>query len=181
MRGRWAAGIVPRNFSWILEDHLAIAERPGGHAPNHRKVRRQEEILWIKAQGFTRVISLMSSPHNLYVYDEFQLPFIHIPLSPNADLKIFLPELYAMFSSWMENGDKVLVHNEDVSDQLVGIMAGYLLWTGLLPSGPQAIAVTERLVSRKMGSNGRSIVAIVTNFAPPETPLKIKSSTNSIR
>ena len=32
MRGRWAAGIVPRNFDWIIRDYLAVSERPGGYA-----------------------------------------------------------------------------------------------------------------------------------------------------
>jgi hypothetical protein len=49
MRGRWAAGIMPRNFCWIIKDHLAVSERPGGCAPNHRKVRRQEELLWLRS------------------------------------------------------------------------------------------------------------------------------------
>jgi hypothetical protein len=70
MRGRWAAGIVPRNFVWIIQDHLAVSERPGGQTSQHRKVRRQEEIIWLKSQGFTRVVSLLPSPHNLHAYDE---------------------------------------------------------------------------------------------------------------
>ena len=70
MKGRWAAGIVPRNFNWIIRDYLAISERPGGYAPNHRRVRRQEEILWLRAQGFNRVVSLLGSNHNLHAYEE---------------------------------------------------------------------------------------------------------------
>jgi len=63
MKGKWAAGIPPRNFAWVMKDHLAISERPGGFAPNHRRVRRQEEIIWLRVQGFGRVISLLPSPH----------------------------------------------------------------------------------------------------------------------
>ncbi len=58
MKGKWAAGIPPRNFTWVIKDRLAMSERPGGFAPNHRKVRRQEEIIWLQMQGFTRVVSL---------------------------------------------------------------------------------------------------------------------------
>ena len=46
MKGKWPAGIPPRNFTWVMKDHLAMSERPGGYAPNHRKVRRREEIIW---------------------------------------------------------------------------------------------------------------------------------------
>ena len=59
-----------RFFTWVIKDKLAVCERPGGYPRNHRKVRRREEILWIKCQGFTRVVSLLASPHNLHAYDE---------------------------------------------------------------------------------------------------------------
>ena len=36
------------------------ASGPGGYARNHRRVRRQEEIIWIREQGFTRVVSRCS-------------------------------------------------------------------------------------------------------------------------
>ena len=61
MKGKWAAGIPPRNFTWVIKDRLAVSERPGGFAPNHRKVRRQEEIIWLQVHGFTRIISLLPS------------------------------------------------------------------------------------------------------------------------
>ena len=59
MKGKWAAGIVPRNFAWVIKDQLAVCERLGGYGENHRKVRRQEEIIWVQQQGFARVISLL--------------------------------------------------------------------------------------------------------------------------
>ena len=70
MKGKWAAGIPPRNFTWVIKDHLAVSERPGGFSNNHRRVRRQEEIIWLRVQGFGRVVSLLPSPHNLAAYDE---------------------------------------------------------------------------------------------------------------
>ena len=30
MKGKWAAGISPRTFAWIIKDHLAVSERPAG-------------------------------------------------------------------------------------------------------------------------------------------------------
>ena len=57
-KGKWAQGIQPRHFHWIIQDQLAICERPGGFGANHRKVRRQEEIIWIREQGFDLVISV---------------------------------------------------------------------------------------------------------------------------
>ena len=42
LRGKWALGITPRNFTWILKDKLAVCERPGGYGDNHRRVRLQK-------------------------------------------------------------------------------------------------------------------------------------------
>ena len=32
VKGKWAQGIEPRNFAWIIKDQLAVSERPGGYA-----------------------------------------------------------------------------------------------------------------------------------------------------
>jgi hypothetical protein len=61
-----------------------MSERPGGFAPNHRKVRRQEEIIWLQVQGFTRVISLLPSPHNLQAYEEKSMASVHFPCRRRA-------------------------------------------------------------------------------------------------
>jgi hypothetical protein len=164
MRGKWAAGIKPRLFTWVIKDKLAVCERPGGYARNHRKVRRHEEILWIKSHGFTRVVSLLASPHNLHAYDEEKLTWSHLPFSPTDDPGDVLPVLYAKLRGWLAGGERVLVHHEQVDDRLMGVVAGYLRWSGLVPEGAQAIAVAERLFGRQMGSPGRELAAAVPSF-----------------
>lgn len=160
MRGKWAAGIPPRNFSWIIKDRLAVSERPGGYSRNHRRVRRQEEIIWIREQGFTRVVSLLGSPHNLHAYDEVGVPWSHIPFGPLDDPRTVLPELYGKLQGWVAVGERVLVHDDELSDRLMGVMAGFLLHVGLIKSGPQAISVLEQIVQRQMGPRGRELVAL---------------------
>lgn len=164
MRGKWAAGIVPRNFTWIIKDRLAVSERPGGYARNHRKVRRQEEIIWLREQGFTRVVSLLASPHNLHAYDELGVKWSHLPLGPHHDPRVVLPELYDALKGWVASGERVLLHQEELGDHLMGVIAGYLLWAGMLPAGPQAIAVLEQIVHRQMGPSGRELVAMAAHL-----------------
>ena len=161
MRGKWAAGIPPRNFTWIIKDQLAVSERPGGSAPNHRRVRRQEEIIWLRVQGFVRVVSLLSSPHNLAAYEEGGLACSHFPLSSGAEIADVLADLYSHLDAWLTAGERVLIHQEELGDQVTGVVAGYLLWCRRLPAGPQAIAVTERLIGRQIGPPGRDLVAEV--------------------
>jgi hypothetical protein len=160
MRGKWAAGLAPRNFTWIIKDQLAVSERPGGYARNHRRVRRQEEIIWLREQGFNRVVSLLGSPHNLHAYDEMGVTWSHIPFSALDEPRTVLPELYSQLQGWLAAGEKILVHQEDLGDRLMGVMAGYLLVTKMIGTGPQAIAVVERIVQRQMGPDGRQLVAI---------------------
>ena len=161
MRGRWAAGIVPRNFSWIIRDSLAVSERPGGYAPNHRRVRRQEEILWLRAQGFDRIISLLASSHNLHAYDELGVTWSHFPLASDADMFDMLGRLYPALAAWIANRERILLHQEELGDRVMGVIAGYLRWRGLLPEGAKAIAVVEQIVRKQMESTGRSVVALV--------------------
>ena len=164
MRGKWAAGIAPRNFTWIIKGKLAVSERPGGYARNHRRVRRQEEIIWLREQGFTRVVSLLTSTHNLHAYDEMGVTWSHQPLGPQSDVRAVLPKLYQDIRDWLEAGERILVHEEELGDRLMGVAGGYLLWSGLLDSGPQAISVLEQLVHRQMGPPGRELVALAADI-----------------
>jgi hypothetical protein len=160
MKGKWASGIAPRNFAWIIKDKLAVSERPGGYARSHRPVRRQEEIIWIREQGFARVVSLLPSPHNLHAYDELGVAWEHIPLPGHDDPRAVLSELYPKLQGWIASGDKVLLHQEELSDRLQGVVAGYLVYAGLVPSDAHAIAIVEQINSRQMGPPGRELVAL---------------------
>ncbi|MGQ0616272.1 MAG: hypothetical protein ACT4PW_04670 [Acidimicrobiia bacterium] len=169
MKGKWAQGIQPRNFAWVLKERLAVCERPGGYGANHRRVRRQEEIIWIREQGFTCVVSLIPSPHNLHNYDELGVPWRHRPFGVHDDSGVFLaamlPELWTMLGA----GERVIVHQDDLGDRVSGIMAGFLLWSGTVDTGPRAISVTERLVQRQLGPQGRELLQQSTRVPHPES------------
>ncbi|MEO7429523.1 MAG: hypothetical protein ABIY48_09100 [Acidimicrobiales bacterium] len=164
MKGKWAQGIQPRNFAWILKDKLAVCERPGGYGANHRRVRRQEEIIWIREQGFTRVITLSPSPHNLHNYDELGVAWRHLPFGPHDDPRGIAETLFPELAALLSAGGKVLVHQDELSDRVAGLMGGYLLWSGVVPLAPQATSVVERLLARQMGPTGRDIVALATTL-----------------
>jgi hypothetical protein len=164
VKGKWARGIEPRYFAWIIKDQLAVSERPGGYARNHRRVRRQEEILWIRSEGFTRVVSLLVSPHNLHAYDELNVPWSHLPFGPHDDPRVLLPDIYKQLRGWLGAGERLLVHQEELGDRLMGVVAGYLRWSEMLPSSPQAIAIVEQILHRQMGPAGRELVAIAAEL-----------------
>ena len=165
MKGKWAKGIPPRFFAWVIKGHLAVSERPGGYARNHRKVRRQEEILWLRGEGFSRVVSLLPSPHNLHAYDELGVTWSHIPFGPHDDPSVVLADLYARIKEWLADGERLLVHQEELGDRLMGVVSGYLRWSGLVVDGPQAITVVEQILHRQMGPLGRELVALAPDLA----------------
>jgi hypothetical protein len=166
MRGRWAQGLEPRYFTWVITGRLAISERPGGFARNHRKVRRQEELLWLAGHGFTHVLSLLDSPHNLHAYEEAGLAYEHVPLGRHDELPDRLREVYTTLARWLDDpSEKILMHHEEFGDRLLGVVAGFLLYAGLVQEGPHAIVVLEKLTGRQLGSVGREIVAVTMNEA----------------
>jgi hypothetical protein len=164
VRGKWERGIEPRNFAWVIKDRLAVSERPGGYARNHRKVRRHEEILWLRNQGFDRIVSLLPSSHNLSAYDELGVTWSHFPFGAGTDNKAALIELFSALHGFLAAGEKVLLHQEELGDRLMGIIAGYLLATRAIDTGPHAVTVVEQILHRQMGPPGRELVAIASNL-----------------
>jgi hypothetical protein len=161
LRGRWAQGLQPRYFTWVIKDRLGAGERPGGFARNHRKVRRQEELIWLNVNGFTHVVSLLDSPHNLHAYDEVGLAYVHVPLGPHDELAPRLSSIYGALTKLLDDpSERIYVHNDEFGDRVLGVLAGFLLHAGLVEHGPLAVSVVEMLTSRSLGSSGREIVAV---------------------
>jgi hypothetical protein len=157
LRGKWALGITPRNFTWILKDKLAVCERPGGYGDNHRRVRRQEEIIWIRENGFGCLISIIPAPHNLHNYEELGVNYRHRPFTGD-DLSNWLKSFYLELKALLDAGTKVVVHNEEVGDKIIGIMGGYIRWSGLVEDGSQAIMITERIAERQLDPFAREVI-----------------------
>jgi hypothetical protein len=72
-------GLEPRDFTWVITDRLAVAERIGGHGFQHRRVRREEEIAWLLDKGITAILSLLEGNQNLTAYELAGLDTRHEP------------------------------------------------------------------------------------------------------
>jgi hypothetical protein len=164
MKGKWAEGIRPRNFAWVIKDQLAACERPGGYGANHRRVRRQEEIIWLRQQDFDIVVSLSQAPHNLHNYDELAMPYIHRPFPSGDDMAMTLERLYGELRTMLDEQRRIIIHRDELSEHVTGLVAGYLVWSGMVPRQPQAVVVTERIFGRPLGPIGRNIVAVAATL-----------------
>lgn len=158
LRGKWALGITPRNFTWFIKDHVAICERPGGYGENHRRVRRQEEIIWLRENNFDLVVSIIAAPHNLHAYEELHMPYRHRPLSGADDVDSWLRIFYTEMQQLVDAKKKIIVHGEEVGDRIIGIMGGFLRWSGMLEDTSQAMQIMERIGGRQLDTWSRELI-----------------------
>ena len=81
------AGLKPNDFFWIIEGKLAVSECIGGGGLTARKIRREEEIQWLKSQGINSIFSLLDSDFNLKNYQEVGFRTYHFPLGENVSIE----------------------------------------------------------------------------------------------
>lgn len=159
MSNKWSEGIQPRGFRWIITDRFGVCERPGGYGAGHRRVRRLEEIIWLRRNEIDLIVTLTPIPYNLRDYDEHGLAYAHLPFSGPSD---GLDRLEVILSTIRDRvaAERVVLHHDSIGDRVSGVVAGYLLWVGLVDSGPEAITLTERLLERELGPLARETVTM---------------------
>ena len=164
LRGKWALGITPRNFTWIIKDKIAVCERPGGYGDSHRRVRRQEEIIWIRESGFGCLFSVNAAPHNLHAYEELNLTYRHRPLIGLDNLDDWLTSFYRELRDLLATDVKIIVHAEEVSDRLMGVMGGYIRWSGLIKDGQECVQITEKIAKHQLDPWAREVILSANNL-----------------
>jgi hypothetical protein len=164
-KGKWAQGIQPRHFHWVIKDQLAICERPGGFGANHRKVRRSEEIIWVREQGFDMVISVSPAPNNLHSYDELGVQWQHWPFPSSEDIPRYLQQSYGELRRLLTERRKLILHQDELSERVIGFLAGYLVWNDMVSEPPKAISLIEHITGRQIGADGRKLVGEAARIA----------------
>lgn len=154
------AGVLkPRGFRWIIASRLAVSERLGGLGAAHRKVRRQQEVLWLQKQaGITDVVSLLDNNQNIKVYRDSGFGAHRVPVSTEVEQhegRFLYAKLRELLS---DPGSKVLVHREVIDEDLGGLMSGFLVETGLVSDPVQAVTIIEQILGRPLGARGRALV-----------------------
>jgi len=61
---------------------------------------------------------------------------------------------------WLDDpAERVLIHHEEFGERLLGVLTGYLLYSGVVGDGAHAIVLIEKLTGRQLGASGREVVA----------------------
>ncbi|MCL5048648.1 MAG: hypothetical protein M1374_07735 [Firmicutes bacterium] len=175
MVSRWAEGLQPRNLTWIIPELLAVSERPGGHHETHRAIRQREEIVWLKANKFIHVVSLLSTADNITAYTESKIAWYHAPITSDRAGNQVLVELYENLDKWIRQGERTIMHEGMLGDVAFGAAAGFLCWEKIYYPATKAIFQMERMTKRHLGASGRQIVA-TTALLVDERETKLKNT-----
>lgn len=153
------AGLKPRGFTWVIADRLAVSERVGGIGFQHRRVRRDEEIAWLRVEaGITTVVSLLPGNQNVTAYTEAGLSARSYPI-PGPITGISARAVHDILDETMTGvANRVLVHREVVDDDLAGLLGGYLIHATLVTDPVLAVAVIQEILGRPLGPTGRSLI-----------------------
>jgi hypothetical protein len=154
-------GLEPRGFRWVITGRLAVSERIGGYGFQHRRVRREEEIAWLREHGINAVLSLLPANQNQAAYQAAGFTFHTHPIEgPLEDRACVTKVFEAMDAALRPKGAAVLIHRDTIDDMLGGLLAGYLVHSRLVLDPIIATDVIQKIVGRPIGPEGRRLIPV---------------------
>ena len=151
-------GLEPRDFCWVIKDRLAVSARIGGQGYQHRRVRREEEISWLVKAGFTAVVSLLAGAQNVKNYEEAGLAVHRAPVGLESEPEA-VEKVFTVIGEALAPPDaRVLMHRDYVDDAVAGVLAGYLVFSGMLDDPRLAVMAVEGAVGRQMSPDARALI-----------------------
>ena len=142
----------------MIKDRLAVSERIGGYGFQHRRVRREEEIIWLKYHGVNAVMSLLGSNQNSFAYTGAGLSFASYELPEELEPEDVDAVFHVLAEALTPEDAVVLVHRDTIDDTLGGLLAGYLIHSGMLEDPIVATDVIQRILGRAIGPEGRRLI-----------------------
>ena len=152
------AGLEPRNFRWVIKGRLATSERIGGYGFQHRRVRREEEIIWLQDHGVNSVLSFLSAQQSTSAFDLAGLRFSWYRVDDDIEPQDMRPVFDALSAVLAPPGAVVLVHRDTIDDTLAGILAGYLIDSHMVDDPIVATDVIQQILGRAIGPEGRRLI-----------------------
>lgn len=152
------AGLEPRGFKWVIAGRLAVSERIGGYGFQHRRVRREEEIIWLTEQGINTVLTLLPGNQNQAAYDGAAFRYFNYALESEIEPEDVSAVFGIMDEALSPYGSSLLVHRDLIDDTVVGLLGGYLVHAGLIDDPIVATSVIQEIAGRALGPEGRRLI-----------------------
>ena len=152
------AGLKPNDFHWVIEGKLAVSECIGGGGLTARKIRREEEIQWLKSQGINSIFSLLESDFNLKNYQEVGFRTYHFPLAHSIPPESIELIFEAIKEALSDKEIKLLIHREYLDEEVPGILAGYLIYSKILDDPILARTILERILCKPLSPTAISFI-----------------------
>ena len=152
------AGLKPNDFYWIIEGKLAVSECIGGGGLTARKIRREEEIQWLKGQGINSIFSLLESDFNLKNYQEVGFRTYHFPFGDDIPKESVEVIFEAIREALSDKERKLLIHREYLDEEIPGVLAGYLIYSKLLEDPILARTILERILGKPLSPKAISLI-----------------------
>jgi hypothetical protein len=150
-------GLEPRAFTWVISGRLAVSERIGGYGFQHRRVRREEEITWIRRAGVNTVLSLLEGNQNVAAYESAGIR-AHTAALVELDRESVEPVFKAIASLLTDPKVVLLIHRDIIDDAVAGVLAGYLVYSGRVTDPIMATAIVQEILGRPLGPEARSLI-----------------------
>jgi hypothetical protein len=152
------AGLEPKGFTWVIAGRLAVSERIGGYGFQHRRVRREEEVVWLQAAGVNTVFSLLPGNQNQAAYEAAGMDYVNCPVTDDLEPED-APSVYAALDEALSRkGACVLVHRDHIDDTVNGLLGGYLVYCGLIKDPVMATSVIQEITGKPLGPEGRRLI-----------------------
>ena len=145
----------------MIAGRLAVSERIGGSGFQHRRVRREEEIAWLTEQGINTVLTLLPASQNAAAYDEAQFRVVCYPVEGTPFEIADIESVFAAMDEALDvSGASVLLHRDTIDETVGGLLAGYLVHSGLVTDPIVATSVIQEILGRPLGPEGRSLIPV---------------------
>ena len=115
----------------------------------------------MKEQGINTVLTFLPSSQNSAAYEAAGFRVLSHPVEGFPEEGEEVNSIFAtMDASLAPAGASVLIHRDTIDDAMSGILAGYLVHSGLVEDPIIATSVIQEIVGRPLGPGGRSLIPI---------------------
>jgi len=147
-------GYRAAKFHLGVQGILAVSERPGGSPPCTAEFDATRSCSVEASRLRTRYLD-PAGDAELSAYFEHALTASHYALRGGTTAARGLEACYLDLANSMSNKTMVLLHSDEVSDRLLGVIAGYLVWGQRVPTVPLADRL-RRTAVQAIDWSGRS-------------------------